>query len=329
MLFKGMIKPGFKILVFAAVLLVCFKCRAQLSIGNEGIFIKNGTSFSTDSMMLAPAVDMELRDLLIKKQGVSAVLPGSAGFHYAFSSPISFSGKIGILLPGSAEAADIAFAAENFEAEDFYVSDETVIEGGYLTYTVNGISLGVLTAVKPAVLPVHFIHFTAEADNNSARLEWISASEQDNKEYLISRSANGITFTELGRIPGKGSTSEKSIYRFYDTSPLNGSNYYKLEQADYNGEIKELGIRFLSFSLSDLTLTLYPNPAKKQVTVRFGDKQITAVTLSDTNGRLLQQVPVKSMDNMINLSLEDYPAGIYIVRLSGKNGMEVRKVIKL
>lgn len=327
--FKGMIKSGFKIVVFVAVLLVCLKGRAQLSIGNDGIFIKNGTDFSIDSMMLVLAVDVAFNNLIIKKQDIPVALPNNVGFHYSFSSPVSFSGKIGILLPDAPETAAIAFAAEKFGAEDFYVLKEKAIENNYLVYVVNNISLEVLTAVKPAVLPVNLIQYVAKAANNFVRLEWITATKQDNKEYLISRSADGIFFTELGRVPGKGSTSARSTYHFHDINPLNGSNYYKLEQIDYKGKVKELGIRFLAFSFPDSIFTLYPNPTPNRITVHFGDKKVTAISLNDLNGHILQQVPVKARDSTATLSLEDYPAGMYIVTLTCKNSIEIKKVIKL
>ena len=59
--------------------------------------------------------------------------------------------------------------------------------------------------------------------------------EEDADYFVIERSTNGYSFEEIGQVMALGTVYGPQGYGFKDNSPLNGANYYRLKQVDYNG----------------------------------------------------------------------------------------------
>jgi|GEM_PF-1959046 len=57
------------------------------------------------------------------------------------------------------------------------------------------------------VLPISLTSFTASEKNNTAILKWTTSSELNNKGYNIQHSIDGISFTNIGFIFGKGNST--------------------------------------------------------------------------------------------------------------------------
>ena len=111
------------------------------------------------------------------------------------------------------------------------------------------------------VMPVTLMSWITQIDGKQVTLDWETADEQDNSHFVVSRSTDGSTFTELGTIGGRGTTGSVSTYRFRDQKPATGVNYYRLEQYDYDGTRTELGVQSVDFG-GRVTgnLMLSPNP---------------------------------------------------------------------
>lgn len=178
------------------------------------------------------------------------------------------------------------------------------------------------------VLPVQLINFTAKIDGNATRLNWQTASEQNNKSFIISRSGDNQIFSEIGELQGKGTTQTTSNYTFYDTRPLNGNNYYKLTQIDLDGKPTKIGEQVLNFSFSAAKINISPNPTQGKIDIRFAEGKYTSLVLTSIEGRVIQKIDLKSNESQLALNLTSYPAGIYFVKLVGNNNSIVQKTIK-
>ena len=118
----------------------------------------------------------------------------------------------------------------------------------------------------PAVLPVTLVDFIAKIEGNGVILQWQTANETNNKGFIVYRKGDVGEFISLSEINAdNSSTVGYQRYQFADPKPLNGNNYYKLVQVDKDGEPTDLGTRALSFSLSTLSIQLYPNPTTSKV----------------------------------------------------------------
>ena len=131
----------------------------------------------------------------------------------------------------------------------------------------------VCSLIRPTnvfVMPVSLMSWITQIDGKQVLLNWETADELDNSHFVVSRSTDGATFTELGTIDGQGTTGSVSTYRFRDQKPATGVNYYRLEQYDYDGTRTELGVQSVDFG-GRLTgnLMLSPNPVASGQVLTF------------------------------------------------------------
>lgn len=74
-------------------------------------------------------------------------------------------------------------------------------------------------------------------------------------------------------------------------------------------------------------LNIFPNPFTDRFTVKLSDtKEYDRLMVFDMTGKMIAEKPVDS--TMISFDLSGYPAGIYLLKVLGKNGVEMTKIIK-
>lgn len=177
-------------------------------------------------------------------------------------------------------------------------------------------------------LGIGLINYTAEAKNSQAKLSWATASETNNKEFFLSRSLDGKTFTKIGIVAGSLNSIVTREYSFYDDFPQNGINYYRLEQMDMDGKVSDLGIRSVRFAMSNEEIKIYPNPVLNEFNVQFPSGAFEQMDISDNNGKVLERITLNASDYQKKLFLTAQPSGVYYLRLSGKGKVQIRKVVK-
>ena len=90
-----------------------------------------------------------------------------------------------------------------------------------------------LTAGNCSTLPVRLISFSGEKTGPATnKLNWVTAFEQNNSGYSIERSSDGISFTEIGFIPGAGNSNQSLSYLFTDNKAGPYAWYYRLRMID-------------------------------------------------------------------------------------------------
>ncbi len=181
-------------------------------------------------------------------------------------------------------------------------------------------------------LPVVLSSFTAKADGNRAKIEWVTASEQNSDRFEVKRSVDGRNFTLLQSVKAKGTTSEPSKYVIYDNKPANGTNYYSLTYFDKDGKVTSYGIVTVAFKNGNVIIKTYPNPTAKDLgfTIsNYAGKQVAA-SLMDINGRLVHKEVIQTMEGeqYYKLHLNGKPQkGTYFLMITGEELKETQKVI--
>lgn len=177
-------------------------------------------------------------------------------------------------------------------------------------------------------LPVTLVSYIARAENNGSKLVWQTANEQNNESFTISRSSNGLDFTAIGTVMGKGNSTALSNYSFLDVNPENGINYYRLQQKDFNGKVTDLGIRSVSFNFTDLQITVYPNPTSGMANIKFSAGLFQKAELIDLNGKLMQSKIIRQQDLGLSFDLTALPSAMYILKLSGAGQTVIKKLLR-
>lgn len=85
-------------LVIGFLLLLSAALKAQLKVNSEGLFIQNGTVFSTEGLTLVPTNDWFLNNLSLSKQPGVVIFPkfNSIQRMYRFSRAVNFEGELAL-----------------------------------------------------------------------------------------------------------------------------------------------------------------------------------------------------------------------------------------
>ncbi len=164
-------------------------------------------------------------------------------------------------------------------------------------------------------LPVELLHFTALAMEGAVRLDWATAWEVDNEQFIVERSKAGLDFTKLGQVPAGAVT-----YAFMDADPFPGQNFYRLRQRDFDGTETLYGP--VSVRLDSGVIRLYPNPVTRRLhlTGEVGEDEQSQLYHSD--GRLLATGRGPTVD------VSRLPAGSYYLRLRRGSGVRSFRFMK-
>ncbi len=188
-----------------------------------------------------------------------------------------------------------------------------------------------VTEVSNGVTPVELISFNAEARNNAVIINWITASELNNKGFEIERAAldnlTGIKseYIKVGYISGSGSSTEKNSYSFEDKNLQPGTYFYKLRQSDFGGQSvfsSEVKVEVKAPQYYSLSQN-YPNPFNPATTLGFTLPERAVVTISIYNvvGELVQTA-VKNTFNAgyqsVDFNASGLPSGVYVYRIEAK-----------
>jgi hypothetical protein len=98
-------------------------------------------------------------------------------------------------------------------------------------------------------LPVTLEWYNARPENGKAVLQWKTAMELNNKQFIIERalSTSSTSYSKVGTVAATNS-SNGAIYNFTNDPGLKGIFLYKLTQEDIDGNKKMLGIRSVNLS---------------------------------------------------------------------------------
>ncbi|RKD19027.1 hypothetical protein BCY91_14220 [Pelobium manganitolerans] len=181
-----------------------------------------------------------------------------------------------------------------------------------------------------ATLPVKLISFKALKKNNSVALIWTSASEKDAKHYILSVSADGVNFMEVGKVPARGNLEEVSSYSFNDNSPANGINYYRLSLSDFDGKTEALATAPVNFKIdASQKIVVYPNPVADVVNIAipgFNGNNLSA-SLVDLSGKTVREEKLpKQSDGTWRFDIGNHQKGIYLLVLNQGDFLETFKI---
>ncbi len=187
-------------------------------------------------------------------------------------------------------------------------------------------------------LPVQLLSFEAKANGNDVALNWITASELNNKGFEIERSSDGIEFSKVKFVEGKGNTNKVSNYLTLDIdaflSARSNTLYYRLKQLDADGSFSYSNIVSVSKSELSGSIVLYPNPFNRELHIAVKSSKETSAVISmiDIQGRELYHNPAQQIhkgENTISIDMvANLKAGIYFISIQTGEETRVIKAIK-
>ena len=121
---------------------------------------------------------------------------------------------------------------------------------------------------------------------------------------------DGYEWTEIGTITGEGNnTSTQMTYRWIDDSPMNGVNYYRLSQTDFDGTSETFAPIAITCETEPVDgYSVYPNPVNGAVNIDIeldyyqGDN--VSIEVTDINGKIIQSQPIQLNRGLNNLEMK-------------------------
>ncbi len=165
-------------------------------------------------------------------------------------------------------------------------------------------------------VPVELVSFSANVAENSVRLNWATASETNNFGFDVEKSVDGLLFSKIGFVAGRGTTTVPQSYSFVENNVSTGNHFYRLKQIDTDGAfehsnvIEALVLPPARFSLSQN----YPNPFNPETRIRFdipnlqGEKVRVQLSVYNLFGQLVR--------TLVN---EDRTPGVHEIDWDGRN----------
>jgi Secretion system C-terminal sorting domain len=197
------------------------------------------------------------------------------------------------------------------------------VNAGIVTATLNGLTSfsDFAIGIGTTVLPVHFVNFVAANSNNQVLLNWQTTTEVNNKGFTIQHSTNGVNFINIGFVAGKGNSLQNNEYRYTHFAPVNGINYYRLQQIDNDGTIAYSKVQSVHYSSSLQTLQSYPNPAINTIQFSKAFSANSSITISAVNGVVIGTNSIQG--NSYNIGY--LKSGVYFITIIDGTTKEVCK----
>ncbi|WBM74441.1 T9SS type A sorting domain-containing protein [Saprospira grandis] len=169
-------------------------------------------------------------------------------------------------------------------------------------------------------LPLDLIRFEVnQAEENKAQWSWQTAQEENLLEFELLHSLDGLDWQSETLIAARNQ-NETQNYSYLQEELGPGQHYFRLKIWEEDGSYSFSSVKSLFVDSEQAILTLFPNPAKDWVEIS------SSQSLENTNlqafNQLGQALPLQVQQNGQNLRLtiSDWPAGQYIIRLE-QNGI--------
>lgn len=188
---------------------------------------------------------------------------------------------------------------------------------------------------KANPLPVELLSFTGKNNGDENILEWVTSSEINNDYFTLERGTDGYNFEQIDFVNAEGNSNTIKNYHSIDTDPLDGINYYRLKQTDFDGSVRYASNLVALNYKKDIEYTLFPNPAKNEILIYASllDQESTKITITDVYGRKVmeQKQFVIGGGKFVSLDISQFAEGIYFVIISDKDDtfLSQKKFLKM
>ena len=178
-----------------------------------------------------------------------------------------------------------------------------------LTYTgYTGTFSPFAIANVNASLPVTWLSFTVQKQNDNALLTWATATENNNRDFVVEHRIKSKNWETVAVIGGAGNSITEKKYEYLHTDPADGINYYRIRQRDYDGKSSFSSVQTLQFEHAN-ALSIYPNPVVNgNVNLRI--KKPGVLGIYTNNGQLVVQKKLGTA-GVHNINLQNLAKGIY------------------
>ncbi len=170
-----------------------------------------------------------------------------------------------------------------------------------------------------STLPIELNYFAGSAEEDYNLIIWETISEINNEGYYLERSKDGIRFSTIDYIEGKGNSYERTKYESKDLKAKEVS-YYRLKQKDFNGDFaySEIIVLRRSEEIYFDELQLFPIPASNHISIDYNDELFTSYKILDLQGRTLISGNIDQENSFEVIDIHALTSGLYYIQFFGE-----------
>ncbi len=207
------------------------------------------------------------------------------------------------------------------------------IASGTFTFdnTCNMTSFSQLHILENTVLPVELKIFeVSKTENRQARLNWLTATQENFSHFELEHSTNGVNFERFKMVYTDAPNSlEAQYYQDFHENPVLGYNFYRLKMVDLDGSFKYSDIKAISIEApqTNTAPVIFPNPIVKgqSLTVEVDKLTNAHILIYKANGKLARDFLLKNGQNTIVIN--DLVAGTYFYSIQSQEKIYNGKVV--
>ncbi|MFZ9241357.1 MAG: T9SS type A sorting domain-containing protein, partial [Chitinophagaceae bacterium] len=171
-----------------------------------------------------------------------------------------------------------------------------------------------------AMLPVRWKGVAAEKKDKSVVIKWETLTEQITDKFIVQHSVNGKEWKNIGTVKAARNSILTKQYDMIHFMPVNGINYYRIQQIDLDGKYEFSIIVKLMINSTEIGMKILGNPVTNgRMQVNAGVQEELKVFSLD--GKPMKQLVLQEGTNEIDVT--SWPKGIYLL----KSSTEVKKVV--
>ncbi len=203
-------------------------------------------------------------------------------------------------------------------------------------FAIDDIKLATCPSGSP--VPVEFLQVSARQKGSGVNINWSTASEINNKHFIVERSADGSSnWLNVSTIPARDNGISQFIRKYdaYDPRPLNGSNFYRIRQVDNDGRYKFSSIAEVKINFTGIAVTVLNNPFSNVLNIDFMAERAQPLQcrLSDLSGKIVYQSTIVLQKGYNRKALNKFgtiASGLYLLQITDENGnlVSAQKLLK-
>ena len=213
----------------------------------------------------------------------------------------------------------------------WYMVDKLESTGKYITWNAYDCAMPIPAFTKVNGKIISTITAYAEYERNA--IPFVSNQGAETESWIAEK-RNNVTgeFEKLDvRKTEEPSKEALQYHTFYDVTPAEGDNFYRVKLTYRNGNVAYTDVKKVNNPKTD-DFTVYPNPANEEAWIdlkSFEGRQVTLV-LSDMAGKTLhQQVIEKASSAPVQLDINHLQTGMYLVKIQAQGKRVMMRKIQI
>lgn len=192
-----------------------------------------------------------------------------------------------------------------------------------------------IVMVGQATLPVKLSSVKAYQKEIGINVEWTAYSELNIDRYEVEKSIDGRSFSAIASTKAKGNNTTAAInYDWFDVSPNNGNNFYRIKTIGLDGSVQYSNIVKVNLAVNTERVLVYPSPLTGNtfnLQLNNLEKGRYSLKLYSTDGQQLIARIIEhsggSRTQIIELD-NNLPNGMYHLEISGNGKTFMQQLIR-